>query len=107
MEIKRVKVFHQPTRNESMIIRITEKLPALDIEQLAHQFIDKEIYVGWPHLREAKVFAVSDAQTKIEKTGIERFDGKNGNSNSNNEFKILAKHVNDQYVYNFTKLTKC
>lgn len=92
LEMKRVKVFHQPTRNESMIISIDETRPEVDIQTLAAEYLDKEIYVGWPHLREAKVFAVSDAKTKIEKSGVETFDGSNGNG----EFRLLAKHVKDQ-----------
>lgn len=95
MEIKRVKVFHLPTRNESMIIRIDETPPEVDIETLANQFINKEIYVGWPHLREAKVHAVSDTKVKIEHgTDIEKFDGANGNG----EFKLLAKFVKDHHL---------
>lgn len=90
--MKRVKVFHQPTRNESMIIRIDEILPELDIESLGKHFLDKEVYVGWPHLREAKVCAVSDVKTKVEKTGIEHFAEGNGNT----EFKMMSKHVKDQ-----------
>lgn len=93
--MKRVKVFHLPTRNDSMIITIDEEPLDVDIETLAQQFLDKEIYIGWPHLREAKVCAVSDIKTKIENTGIDKFDGSNGNG----EFKILAKHVKEQYVY--------
>lgn len=94
LEMKRVKVFHLPTRNESMIIRIDETPPNVDIKTLAEQFMNKEIYVGWPHLREAKVFAVSDAEVKIEKTGIEKFDGSNGNG----EFKLLAKFVKEHHL---------
>lgn len=90
--MKRVKVFHQPTRNESMIIRIEETPPDEDLVALAEHFIDREIYVGWPHLREAKVFAVSDIKGKIERTGIEHFKEGNGNM----EYKLLAKHVKDQ-----------
>lgn len=91
--MKRVKVFHQPTRNESMIIRIDEIPPEMDIETLAKHFMDKEVYIGWPHLREAKVIAVSDSKTKVEKiSGIEHFTEGNGNT----EHKLLAKHVKDQ-----------
>lgn len=94
LEMKRVKVFHLPTRNESMIIRIDETPPDVDLETLAQQFINKEIYVGWPHLREAKVFAVSDAKVKIEETGVEKFDGSSGNG----EFKLLAKFVESHHM---------
>lgn len=90
--MKRVKVFHQPTRNESMIIRIDETPDEMDIETAAKHFIDKEVYIGWPHLREAKVHGITDAKTKIEKTGAEQFDSGIGNT----EFKLLAKHVKDQ-----------
>lgn len=90
--MKRVKVFHQPTRNESMIISIDETPLGVDIQTLAQLFLGQEIYVGWPHLREAKVFAVSDAKSKIEATGVENFDGSSGNG----EFRLLAKHVKDQ-----------
>lgn len=92
--MKRVKVFHLPTRNESMIIRIDETPPDVDTATLGQEFLNKEIYVGWPHLREAKVFAVSDAKIKIETTGIEKFDGSNGNG----EFKLLAKFVKDHHM---------
>lgn len=94
LEMKRVKVFHLPTRNESMIIKIDETPPNVDMKTLAEQFMNKEIYVGWPHLREAKVFAVSDAEVKIEKTGVEKFDGSNGNG----EFKLLAKFVKEHHL---------
>lgn len=90
--MKRVKVFHQPTRNESMIIKIDEIPPEMDIESLGQHFLDKEVYVGWPHLREAKVCAVSDVKKKVEKTGTEHFAESNGNT----EFKLLSKHVKDQ-----------
>lgn len=90
--MKRVKVFHQPTRNESMIISIDEVQDEMDMETAAKHFMDKEVYIGWPHLREAKVHAISDAKTKVEKTGMEHFDSGVGNS----EFKLLAKHVKDQ-----------
>lgn len=90
--MKRVKVFHQPTRNESMIIRIDEIYPQEDLVALAERFMNKEIYIGWPHVREAKVCAVSDVKAKIDKTGIEHFKEGNGNI----EFKLLSKHVKDQ-----------
>lgn len=85
-------MFHQPTRNESMIIKIDEIFPEMDMEALGQHFLDKEVYIGWPHLREAKVCAVSDHKTKVEQTGTEHFADATGNT----EFKLLAKHVKDQ-----------
>lgn len=85
--MKRIKVFQQPSRNESMIINIDEEPLNVDIQTLAKQFIGKEIYIGWPHLRLAKVFAVSDAKTRIEKSGVEDF------KEGNREFSLQSKFV--------------
>ena len=34
--------------------------PEQEIEQVAKEYLGKEIYVCWPHLYEAKVISVSD-----------------------------------------------
>lgn len=68
---QRVKVFEQPSRNESMIIHIDEDRVELSIEELADKYLDKDVYIGWPHLREAKIVGVSDANVKITKNGNE------------------------------------
>lgn len=41
--MKRIKVFQQPSRNESMIISIDEKPIEADIKVLAKQFIGQEV----------------------------------------------------------------
>uniref|UniRef100_A0A336LMV3 5'-3' exoribonuclease 1 n=1 Tax=Culicoides sonorensis TaxID=179676 RepID=A0A336LMV3_CULSO len=57
----RVKVFDQPSRNESMIISLKKsELSLKPTEYLAQNFIGKTVYVGWPHLSEAKVIKVSN-----------------------------------------------
>lgn len=85
--MKRIKVFQQPSRNESMIISIDETPIEVNIKGLAKQFIGQEVFIGWPHLRLAKVFAVSDSKTRIEKSGIEEF------KEGNREFILQARHV--------------
>lgn len=90
LEKKGIKVFQQASRNESMIIKIDEILPELTTAQLAEMYIGKEIYIGWPHLREARVFAVSDPKIRIEKTGVETF------ANGNNEFATEVRLVTSQ-----------
>lgn len=55
LEKAKVKVFDQPSQNENMII--TLKPPEdqeTDVHKLAEQMIGKSVYVGWPHLTEAK-----------------------------------------------------
>ncbi|XP_063696146.1 5'-3' exoribonuclease 1 [Culicoides brevitarsis] len=56
----RVKVFDQPSRNDSMIISLKNS-STKDTETLAKMYIGETIFVGWPHLIEAKVTKVSDS----------------------------------------------
>lgn len=97
LEMKRIKVFQQPSRNESMIVKIDEIQPELSITELADKYIGQEVYIGWPHLREARVFAVSDSKTRIEKTmsgqsTVEPFP------NGNGEFVQLSRLVSAHHM---------
>jgi len=69
-EIKKlkVKVFDQPSRNDNLIIQVVQN-DAKDTNVLAKELLGKEIFVGWPHLREAKVIRVSDNTKKYNCNG--------------------------------------
>lgn len=86
----RIKVFEQPSRSESMIIKIDEPLLDVDLSTLASMFMDKIVYVGWPHLREAKVIGVSDNTAKIDRYGKLEYD------KNNQEFAQQVKQIVDQ-----------
>lgn len=90
MKPERIKVFEQPSRNESTIVKIIPTEENVDLETLASKLLDKELYVGWPHLREAKVIAVSDATGKIDKHGFTKAEDKS------REFLLLLKHMLSQ-----------
>lgn len=92
LRLGRVKVFEQPSRNESMIIHIVEIRPELSTEELADKYLDKNVYIGWPHLREAKVIGVSDETVKIVKNGNEITKS----TPTNNEFNLQKKQLQDQ-----------
>ncbi|XP_072940485.1 5'-3' exoribonuclease 1 [Epargyreus clarus] len=74
----RVKVFDQPSRNESMIV---ELLPEKDtnpkLETIAQELLGKVIWVGWPHLTRAKVVSVSN-----EKMRLHHVENQNNNDNA-------------------------
>lgn len=57
----RVTVFDQPSRNESMIIKINDINENKSPEKLAETLIGKTVYINWPFLTEAKVVKVSDS----------------------------------------------
>lgn len=86
----RIKVFEQPSRNENMIIKIEEPLLDVDLKTLASMYMNKVVYIGWPHLHEAKVVGVSDKAAKIDTHGEFNYD------KNNQEFALLSKQIVDQ-----------
>lgn len=66
----RTRVFDQPSRNESMIIEL-EPHPPITIQDAAITLLGKEIFVGWPHLSEAKVISVIDETTTLSANGCQ------------------------------------
>ncbi|XP_033221729.1 5'-3' exoribonuclease 1 isoform X2 [Belonocnema kinseyi] len=64
LEKAKVKVFEQPSRGENMILHVVPK-PKPDLEAVAEQILGQSVFVGWPHLLEALVVAVSDDKWKI------------------------------------------
>ncbi|KAL4221730.1 5'-3' exoribonuclease 1 [Mactra antiquata] len=75
-----VKVFQSSSRGFNVMLNIKqdENEPP-DIEQVAKEYLGKEIYVAWPHLYEAKVVSVSDGETSIIQEEINQ-KGKSGSS---------------------------
>ncbi|CAH0626780.1 unnamed protein product [Chrysodeixis includens] len=71
----KVKVFDQPSRNESMIVEVIKESENEDpLEKAALDLLGKVIWVGWPHLTRAKVISVSD-----EKMRLHHIDKQNNN----------------------------
>ena len=63
---KHVKVFDQPSRGDNMIIMVeSEDVFEKTLEDVAKELILKTVYVGWPHLVEAKIVRVSDSVSTI------------------------------------------
>jgi 5'-3' exoribonuclease 1 len=48
-----VKVFEQPSQGSNMILQIVDQGNP-DIKEVATELLGRSIYVGWPHLVEAK-----------------------------------------------------
>lgn len=52
-----VKVFQSISRNESMVLNLTE-IPEKTVKEVADDLLGKSVHVNWPHLLEALVVAV-------------------------------------------------
>ncbi|XP_046562363.1 LOW QUALITY PROTEIN: 5'-3' exoribonuclease 1-like [Haliotis rubra] len=62
-----VKVFQMNSRGENMILTITQSEDLnMPIEEASHIYLGNSVYVGWPHLHEAKVIEVSDGETSYK-----------------------------------------
>ncbi|KAG0023624.1 5'-3' exoribonuclease 1 [Entomortierella chlamydospora] len=61
-----VQVFQAASRNETMVVNITNKFEDIKPETLALSKIGKKLYVGWPFLKECIVSSISDEMFKYE-----------------------------------------
>nr|CAI5865767.1 unnamed protein product [Callosobruchus analis] len=69
----KVKVFEQPSRNENMIITI---IPDEDLvgDYIPVDLLGSIVFVGWPHMIEAKVVAISNNRRKYISMGGEQYN---------------------------------
>ncbi|GLV41654.1 pacman [Carabus blaptoides fortunei] len=68
LEKAKVKVFDTPSQNENMIVKIVASEEQVDIEALARKLLGKTVHVSWPHLIEAQVVTVSDANCRYHRS---------------------------------------
>ena len=52
------------TLNESQIISLLQDDTVADVDLVAHQYCGQTIFIGWPHLVEARVVAVASSEVK-------------------------------------------
>lgn len=75
----RVKVFDQPSFNASMVVRLDastdlQQLGLAALQSVAQELIGRVVYVGWPHLTESKVVAVSSKDYEYTEKGSQMSD---------------------------------
>ncbi len=87
---ERVRVFESASLGENMIL-IIQNRELYDIEYVVNHYLGKSIFVNWPHLIEAKVFQVSNADLKY-------FIGRNGKVSNEDiedkEFQEISVRIN-------------
>ncbi|XP_070207130.1 5'-3' exoribonuclease 1-like isoform X3 [Littorina saxatilis] len=65
LEKRGVKVFQMNSRGFNTILKIKD-LPERSLGEIANELLGQTTWVGWPHLHEAKVYAVADEKFRIE-----------------------------------------
>jgi hypothetical protein len=63
-----VKVFEQTSRGKSMMLTLQEQ-GRPEVREVARALLGSEVWVGWPHLVEAKVVAVQSSKIYIDTKG--------------------------------------
>lgn len=63
----RIRVFEMASQNDTMEVTVHQKEALRDrtVQEVHQELMDKEIFVGWPHLSHAKVVGVSDDKTYL------------------------------------------
>merc|ERR1719483_1683451 len=91
-----VKVFEQSSRGENMMLTLQEQ-GRPEVREVARALLGSEVWVGWPHLVEAKVVAVQSSKMYIDSKGErdlgERQDNRHGDGQT---FSKLGQHIKAQ-----------
>ncbi|XP_060573103.1 5'-3' exoribonuclease 1-like, partial [Ruditapes philippinarum] len=74
-----VKVFQMNSRGYNTMLYIEQEEEEPDIDKVAKEYLGREIYVGWPHMYEAKVIAVSNSEYSYTQEEPAGGKGKAGN----------------------------
>ena len=82
-----VRVFEQSSRGENMMLSL-EPQGRPDIREVAKALLGSEVWVGWPHLVEAKVLAVQGQGVFIDA---------NGEKKDNGDFERQARSIESHY----------
>lgn len=84
----RVRVFEMPSLNDTMevTVRPDAAQQSMALADIHKELMDKEIFVGWPHLSHAKVVGVSDENCYL---------GINASVLSDHEVKKFGSYTKD------------
>ena len=90
-----VKVFEQASRGENMMLEIINEDSNLPLDQIAEEYIGKDIWVSWPHMVEARVHKVRNDRFTFE------VGKSNGYQTDQDEFRqqahVLTEHYKNRY----------
>ncbi|XP_030381323.1 5'-3' exoribonuclease 1 isoform X2 [Scaptodrosophila lebanonensis] len=86
----RIKVFVQPSRNENLIL-MPKKRDLLDsFNSVADLYLQKIVYVGWPHLIKAMVVKVATRDQIVDEKGL--------HSNESRRFDMECKSLQEHFI---------
>ena len=94
-----VRVFEQASRGFNMLL-ILEDQGKPNIHEVANELLGQEIWVSWPHMMEARVVGLSDANFKYSlqaKNGQEFTSSRKNSPADQEEFGVKVKTISARY----------
>ena len=94
-----VRVFEQASRGFNMLL-VLEDQGNPDIHEVANQLLGQEIWVSWPHMQEARVVGLCDANFKYSlqmRNGQEFTSSKKNDNDDETEYGIKVKAISARY----------
>lgn len=88
MRHERIKVFEQPSRNQSVVLLPKPRELEDTLEAVAAAYLGQVIYIGWPHLIKAKVESVATMEQIVDQSGVRANDAR--------RFEIDVKALEEQ-----------
>ncbi|EDW06116.2 uncharacterized protein Dmoj_GI16439, partial [Drosophila mojavensis] len=93
----RVKVFEQPSRNQSMVLMPRQREAQDSLQSVAAQHLGQVVYIGWPHLIKAKVESVATRDQVVDRDGIRANEPRRFDS----DCKSLEEHFTGRMAIKF------
>jgi 5'-3' exoribonuclease 1 len=94
-----VRVFEQASRGSNMLL-VLEDQGKPDIHEVANEFLGQEIWVSWPHMMEARVVGLRDANFKYfmqTKNEQEFTSSKENGDGDKAEYAIKVRTIAERY----------
>jgi len=91
-----VRVFEQASRGDNMVLTLQEQ-GRPEVRDVAKALLGSEVWVGWPHLVEAKVVSIQSNNLLIDSKGEREMGAYDCNTSDGQPFTKLGQHIKYHY----------
>lgn len=97
LKMAHVKVFEQPSRNESMILKVIPE-EIFSGDKIPVDLLGTSVYIGWPHLVEASVVSISNSRRKLVcMGGPNQYNANDMRNGDLKEFNMSISGITEYY----------
>eukprot|EP00095_Tigriopus_kingsejongensis_P010572 maker-scaffold1137_size60140-snap-gene-0.17 protein:Tk10572 transcript:maker-scaffold1137_size60140-snap-gene-0.17-mRNA-1 annotation:"5 -3 exoribonuclease 1" len=96
LRVDGVRVFEQASRGENMIVFLEGQTSVSAID-VAESLLNQEVWVGWPHMTEAKVVSISDSKTRHSVRSNGKITSEETNQDMLAKYRVNKKSLVEKY----------